>query len=375
MDALRSLAIDLYQRCRSNEGNLLVSPYSIWLALAMLHPGARGTTREQLSTRLGIENLDPVVALTRELATRAESTASRRQGGFGFHLEVANKLWVQTGYRISVDYAQALASAFGVDPAPVDFKGSPALACDAINRWVSDQTHERITKIVSPSTLAADLRAVLANAIYFKAGWANVFKESDTLIGPFYLLDGSVAQTPIMRRTGQYAHSAEGDLRAIELRYVQPDVSMVVILPNAGTFEAADRTLTLAQIDRLIGKLERTEVELELPSFKFKTSLELVEALCALGMDSVFSPTADLSAISDEPGVSVGEVLHETFIAVDERGTEAAAVTAMMLLAAGVSQRPEPVPFHIDRPFYVLIRDIPTGTPLFFGRVLDPRAG
>lgn len=341
----------------------------------MLHPGARGTTREQLSTRLGIENLDPVVALTREIATRAQSTASKRQGGYGFHLEVANKLWVQTGYRISVDYAQALASAFGVDPAPVDFSGSPAAACDAINRWVSDQTHERITKIVSPSSLSADLRAVLANAIYFKAGWANVFKESDTLVGPFHLLDGSVAQTPIMRRTGSYAHSADGDLRAIELPYVQPDVSMVVILPKAGTFEAADRALTLAQIDRLIGRLEKTLVELELPSFTFKTSLQLVEMLRALGMDSVFSPSADLSAISDDPGFSVGEVLHETFIAVNERGTEATAVTAMMMLIAGRFTMPEPVPFHIDRPFHVLIRDIPTGTPLFFGRVVDPRAG
>lgn len=372
MQALRGLALDLYQRCRST-GNLVVSPYSIWLALAMLLPGARGKTRDQLASRLGVEELEPVVALMRELATRVEPQDARCEG-FGFHLDVANKLWVQTGHRISTEYARTLGAAFGVDPAPVDFSGAPAKACEAINRWVSDQTHERITQIVSPGNLTGGLRAVLANAIYFKAAWANEFRKSDTLFGPFYLLDGSVASTPIMRRTGTYAHSADGDLRAIELPYGQPDLSMVVILPKAGTFETVDRMLTLEQIDRLLGKLERTCVELELPSFKFRTSLQLVETLSALGMDAVFSPAADLSAISEDPGFAVDDVRHETFIDVNERGTEAAAATAMMLMVSGPGDRPVPIPFHIDRPFHVLVRDIPTGTPLFFGRVLDPRA-
>jgi serpin B len=379
VDATRALGIDLYHRVRSEAGNLLISPYSVWLALAMLVPGARGATLEALGAVLGITDVEPVRALGRALAARKEMTAHQKtmvdqgylKGSFGFHLDVANKLWVQNGYRIRPEYAQRLAEAFGVDPAPVDFAGAPAAACDAINRWVNDQTRGRIPTIVSAPQISPVLRALLANAIYFKAAWADEFNERGTQPLPFKLLDGSTATVPLMWRRGWYSHAEVDGITAVQLPYIQPDVAMVVLAPAAGAFADVEGRLTIGVLDAVVGALAAKQVDLKIPKFKFDTSLAIGRALKEIGLAPVMQGSADLSGISEEPGFGVGEVLHKTFIAVDEKGTEAAAVTAVMLAGAGMP--PKPVSVVIDRPFYVLIRDVPTGTALFFGRVVDPR--
>jgi serpin B len=377
--ATRALGVDLYQRVREQAGNLLVSPYSVWMALAMLVPGARGKTLEALGAVLGITDVEPVKTLGRALAAREEMTPHQKsmveagylKGSFGFHLDVANKLWVQHGYRIRPAYAQALADGFGVDPAPVDFAGAPDAACDAINRWVNDRTRGKIKDIISPTAMVPALRALLANAIYFKAGWADEFNERGTQPLPFKLLDGSTATVPLMWRTAWYGHAEVDGVTAIQLPYIQPDVAMVVLAPKAGAFADVERTLTVGVLDKIVGALAVKMVDLKIPKFKFSTSLSLGAPLRAIGLAPVMQGAADLSGISEEPGFGVGEVLHKTFIAVDEKGTEAAAVTAVAL--AGSAMPPKPVQVVIDRPFYVLIRDIPTGTALFFGRVVDPR--
>jgi serpin B len=373
------LACDLYQQVRSGSaGNLLVSPYSVWLALAMLYPGARGKAHDALGAALGITGVDDVRALGAELATRAEPDAYQRRmidGGYqkadsyGFHLAVANKLWVHTGYRIKPEYGAALASAFGVDPAPVDFADG-ARAAAAINRWCDDQTRGRIKDIVDPSMISPPLRAILANAIYFKAGWAAEFHKGATLNAPFYKLDGSTAQAAFMRRTAHYHHATVDGADVIDLPYIQPAVSMVVIAPARGRFEQAERGVSAAWLQGAMKALAGKRVALSMPRFKFDTSLIIGTALRQIGFAAGMN--GDLSGISDEPGFAVGDVIHKTFIAVDEQGTEAAAVTAMMLAGAAPMREPDPIVVTIDRPFYVVIRDEPTGTVLFFGRVVAP---
>jgi serpin B len=383
MNATRAMAIDLYRQVRGSQpGNLLISPYSIWMAVAMLHPGARGKSRDALSRVLGIDDVAAVAALGRELAKRREPAEWQKNmiergyaqaTSYGFHLDVANKLWVQTGYRIKPEYGQQLADAFGVDPAPVDFANAPGAACDAINRWVNDQTRGKIRDIVSPMVITPLLRAILANAIYFKAGWADEFNESVTRPEPFKLLDGSKVTVPLMRKMASYRHAEVDGATVIELRYIQPDVAMVVIAPKAGTFADVEKKLTTAWYDKAIGALGDAypTIDLRLPKFRFETGMSIAKSLAEIGLADVMVGNADLSGVSDEPGFGVGDVFHKTFIAVDEKGTEAAAVTAMGV--AGCGRPPKPIEVIVDRPFFVAIRDIPTGTELFFGRVVDPR--
>lgn len=378
-----SFAVDLFRQVRGTPGNVLISPYSVWVALAMLHPGARGPTRDALGAALGIADVDAVRAVTAELASRSAPTKHQQHSidrgwqkpdGFGFHLSIANKLWVQTGYGIRAEYAARLAEAFGVDPAPVDFAGAPGPACDAINRWVDDHTRGRIKDIVSAPMLPPALRGLLANAIYFKAGWADEFNEYATKPGPFYKLDGTTAQVAMMRRTGGLGHASVDGVHLIDLPYVQPAVSMVVIVPpRGGVDDFEQRVLTQRWLDAALGALADKQVALALPKFKFDTTLTLGAALRAIGFDPVMQGNADLSGISDEPGFGVTEVLHKTFIAVDEKGTEAAAVTAVAIAGAGPMRQPDPLVVDVDRPFYVMIRDNPTRTVLFLGRVADPR--
>ena len=372
-----TLAVDLYRQLASTPGNLLVSPHSVWMALAMLLPGARGRTHQQLALGLGVADIAAVAEVTRELAKRSEPTQWQRDavargwtkddGGFGFHLQSANKLWIQRGYPIHTAYAQALATGFGVDPQAVDFQGAPDAACAAINRWVSDQTHGLIPTIVDAPALIANVRALLANAVYFKAAWADEFHERATAPKPFRLLDGTTAHVPTMRRTAALAHGEDADAVAVAVPYINPDVAMIAIVPrDFDRFEP-----TAARLAGILAGLTPKQVDLELPRFKFENSLSIAAALRAVGFDDVLSPRADLSGISSEEGFHIGEVLHKTFIKVDEKGTEAAAVTAMMF--AGAGPPPKPVVVKVDRPFYVIIRDAPTNTIFFFGRVVDPR--
>ena len=215
------------------------------------------------------------------------------------------------------------------------------------------------------------LRALLANAIYFKAGWASEFHERATQPRPFKLLDGATINVATIWQTAGYRHAEDAGVTVVELPYIQPEVSMIVLAPSAGTFAEFERQLTLARLDALLAKLVGKQVDLRLPKFRFAAALTIARSLCEIGLAEVMSPAADLSGISDEPGFGIGEILHKTFIAVDEKGTEAAAVTAMMI--AGAAPPAKSVTVEIDRPFYVLIRDNPTGTALFFGRVVDPR--
>jgi serpin B len=205
--AVSALGLDLYARHRAGEGNLLLSPYGVWLTLAMLHPGARGKTLAQLSAVLGIKDVGAVAELRRELARRAEPRWWKEERGasdvdetlpgtFGFHLEEAGKLWVHTGYPIVPAYRSRLAEVFGADPSPLDLAGDPVAACNAINRWVDQQTHSRISEIVSPVSLASLPRGLLVNAISFKAAWANEFEPGETRQSRFHLRGGESVSRP-----------------------------------------------------------------------------------------------------------------------------------------------------------------------------------
>ncbi|MCJ7585380.1 MAG: serpin family protein [Anaerolineales bacterium] len=373
-----AFAFDLYQAVRTSDGNLFYSPYSISLALAMTYAGARGETASQMADVLHYslpnDRLHSAFnTLDLDLARRPEQAADVDKDQ-RFELNIVNSLWGQTGWPFLPEYLDLLALNYGAGMRLVDFQNAPESARRQINEWVSDKTNKRIKDIIPPGVLDPSTRLALANAIYFKATWEYEFDPNETSDEPFHLLDGETVSVPMMgMETGRnFAYASGNGWQAVALPYKGGLTEMVIIVPDAGNFEAFESTLTADRYDEIFSALEPKKVILSMPKFTFETRYGLSDTLIQMGMQDAFDPSlADFSGMDGQRILFIGDALHEAFVAVDEKGTEAAAAT-VVIMGMG-AMMPEGIVLTIDRPLLFFIRDVPTGTILFMGRVVDPR--
>ena len=370
-----AFAFDLYQALREEDGNLFYSPYSISMALAMTYAGARGETAQQMSDTLHFvlsqDCLHPAFnSLDIELSRRGEGAEGKDDEGF--RLNVVNAIWGQKDYQFLTTFLDVLAENYGAGLRLLDFVNTPEESRITINNWVSDQTEGRIEDLIPQGLIDALTRLVLTNAIYFNAAWQYPFNEDMTEDGPFYLLDGGEVIVPMMSQTESFAYTEGDGYQAVELPYDGSELSMVILLPQTGQFEAFEGSLDAQQVDGIIGRLEPRQVALTMPKFEFESGFGLKEALAAMGMPVAFSEGADFSGITGNRDLFIADVIHKAFVSVDEAGTEAAAATAVVMPIAIPPE--EPVEVTVERPFIFLIRDIETGTILFVGRIVDPSA-
>ncbi len=373
-----AFALDLYQVLRQQDGNLFYSPYSISTALAMTYAGAKGQTASQMAQALHFslppERLHPAFnALALDLAARPEQAGEDVKTPF--ELSAANALWGQKDYQFLPEFLDLLAQNYGAGMRLVNFSEDAEGSRRIINQWVSDQTRARIQDLLPPGALDAMTRLVLTNAIYFKAGWLHQFEKESTRPEPFYLLDGSTVQAQTMHLDKPFGYALLENARALELPYEGGGVSMLLLLPDEGQFQAVEERLDGALLAGLQQDWQYGSVDLALPKFTFESEFNLNQALSGLGMADAFSAgQADFSGMADNRELYISSVVHKAFVAVDETGTEAAAATAV-IMAATAAMPQEPVAFHFDRPFIFLIRDNQTGSILFAGRVLEPVGG
>ncbi|MGA2110923.1 MAG: serpin family protein [Anaerolineales bacterium] len=366
-------AFDLYRRLSGEDSNLFLSPYSISLALAMTFSGAAGATASQMAEAmhfsLPASSLHPAFnAYSQDLQARA--TISKE--GTPFELDIANSLWGQRNLPFRKDFLDLLAENYGAGLRLVDFSSNPEAARLAINQWVSDETKQKILDLIPPGAIDRLTRLVLANAIYFKAGWQAPFDKTATRSEPFQLLDGSTVKVPMMNRSGDYGYALMNGYKAIDLPYQTGNISMWVLLPNSGQFQSVEQQLSPAMIEDLASGLKNGPVDLSLPKFSFVSSFNLNQALESRGMTDAFDPNrADFSGMDGAHDLYLGNVEHKAFVSVDESGTEAAAATAVVMESMAMPAS-VPISFVVDRPFIFLIRDDQTGSLLFVGRVLDP---
>ena len=368
-----TFAFALYQRLRTEEGNLFYSPYSISLALAMTYAGARGETEQQMADTLQFnlpqDRLHPAFnSLDIELASRGEG--AKGKDGEGFRLNIVNAIWGQKDYGLLSEFLDVLAENYGAGLRVLDFASAPEESRITINNWVSDQTEDRIEDLIPQGLIDALTRLVLTNAIYFNAAWALPFNEDATSDGTFYLLNGDEVVVPMMRQTESFGYITGDNYQALELLYDGHELSMVILLPQSGRFDAFEASLDLERLNAILGKLERRQVSLTMPRFEFESSFSLRETLAAMGMPAAFSGSADFSGMTGNPDLFIADVVHKAFVSVDEAGTEAAAATAVVMPMAIPPE--EPVEVTVNRPFIFLIRDIETGAILFVGRVVNP---
>ncbi|MFW6150645.1 MAG: serpin family protein [Chloroflexota bacterium] len=367
-------AFDLYRQVADDSGNLFYSPYSVSLALAMTYAGVRGETEEQMARAMHFDlpqgRLHPAFnRLDQELASRGEGAEGEDEGGF--RLNIVNAIWGQKDYSFRQEFLDTLARNYGAGLRVVDFETAPEQCREIINEWVEKQTEERIKDLIAQGMIDELTRLVLTNAIYFNAAWASQFEEDATSPGTFHLLDGGEVEVPMMHQTESFRHVKNDNFQAVELPYDGHELSMVVLMPAAGEFEEFERSLDNEMMAEAIDSLQSGRVKLTMPKFRVESSFNLNDALSEMGMGVAFEHAfADFSGMDGTRRLYITDVVHKAFVDVDEKGTEAAAATAVMV---GLESAPaEPVSITIDHPFVFLIRDMETGTILFTGRVTNP---
>jgi len=369
-------AFALYRQISSGDKNLFYSPYSISIALAMTYAGAQGQTAGQMAQALhftlSMDRLHPAfnrLALELDRRSKVEGLDPDQ----AFQLSVANSLWGQSGFHFEKAFLDVLAQNYAAGMRLVDYKKDAEAARLAINDWVSQSTNQKIKDIIPKGELDTLTRLVLANAVYFKAAWGYPFQPGATQPGAFHLLDGSSVNVPMMHEKNGL-RSMQGDgYRAVELPYAGGQLSMLILLPDDTRFGDVESRLDAGLLDATVAALQWGEVILTMPKFKFEWSTGLADGLKALGMGDAFDrEQADFSGMDGARDLYISNVLHKAYVSVDEQGTEAAAATAIIVGAASLPTKV--AEFTIDRPFIFLIRDNPTGTILFVGRVMNPAA-
>ena len=369
-------AFDLYKQISSGDENLFYSPYSVSIALAMTYAGARNNTADEMAQALHFTlpsaRLHPAFnKLALELESR--SKAEGLEPDQAFQLSVANSLWGQSGFHFEQEFLDALALNYAAGMRLVDYQKDAEAARLAINDWVSKSTNQKIKDIIPQGALDALARLVLANAVYFKAAWQYPFDPDATQPGPFRLLDGTTVDVPMMRETENRSCMQGDGFRSVELLYTGWQLSMWIILPDEGHFRDVESLLDAGFLDSIEKALTLKKVHLAMPKFKFEWSSGVVDGLMALGMRDAFDQErADFSGMTGGRDLYIKDVLQKAFISVDEKGTEAAAATVVIMRP--VSEPSEEMEVNLDRPFFFLIRDNPTGTILFVGRVTNPAA-
>ncbi len=362
-----AFSFDLYQALRESDGNLFFSPYSISAALAMTFAGARAETERQMAETLHF--ILPQERLHQGFNALDLELVGEDQGEFKLH--IANAIWGQTGYAFLTEFLDLLARNYGAGLRLLDFESEPEASRQVINNWVSDQTEEKIKNLIPQGGITPNTSLVLANAIYFDADWLYPFDKAKTRDGQFNTLDGGTVAVPMMAMTEPQtlSHAQSAGYQAIELIYKGREMSMVILVPDAGEFEAFEAGLNAERLEAMLEDLEPKQVALTMPKFTFESEFSLAQTLSEMGMPDAFG-AADFSGMDGTRNLFIGEVFHKAFVSVDEVGTEAAAATAVIMERMSVPI--VDVELVIDRPFVFLIRDMSSGTILFVGRVVDP---
>ncbi len=321
------------------------------------------------------ENLHPAFnALDQQINQDSKSTSSSADHQ-PFQLDAANSIWGQNEYPFLPEYLDLLAQHYGAGLRLTDFVKDAESARQKINRWVSEKTQDKIKDLIPKGGVNEDTRLVLANAIYFKADWLFPFEKDGTADRTFHLLDGTQIDVPTMSfdRAKTLAYLAGEGFQAVELPYQGEQVSMLIMVPDEGGLEDFEAGLDGKKIDQILASAQPTLLNLYLPKFEFTVDYQLSDLLVEMGMPDAFcTGSPDFSGMDGEGNLCIDKVFHKAFVAVDEKGTEAAAASAvvMMEMSAVVDQA---VVLNVDRPFLFQILHKPTGTVLFMGRVVDPR--
>lgn len=366
---MNAFAVELYAKLRSRKGNIVFSPTSIAMAFAMLQPGARGRTAEEIAQVMHFD-LPP----DKLCEAYASLLGEWNREGKEYELAVANRLFGHRTVKYEQEFLDRAAGGFGAPLEKVNFS-NPEPVRNRINSWVAETTHDKIKNILPPGAFTEKTILALVNALYFKGQWVNRFDKENTWSENFIVNGVTKKPVKMMRQKGAfyYAHVESDGVQTLEMPYKGNDLSMVVVLPlDEKGLPKVEKSLTADKFDKWLRQSSRRNVKVKLPCFRIESpTIQLKPLLTSMGLKTAFKlGAADFTGIAPSPPLFVDDAIHKAFVEVDEEGTEGAAASTVIYKA---SRQPPPRRFFATHPFLFLIRDTRTGAILFFGRVTNPK--
>ncbi|MFH1978118.1 MAG: serpin family protein [Candidatus Aenigmatarchaeota archaeon] len=368
IEANSLFASDIYDKYKSEDGNLFFSPYSISSALSMTYEGAKGQTAEEIQAVLHLPDDKNKIRTDFKSINNELNKADKT-----YKLTTANALWAEEDYVFVDEYFNVVDEYYDGEVNNLDFKTETENSRVAINDWVEDKTNDKIKDLIPAGTLNSATRLVLINAIYFKANWSSQFDARDTWDGKFKLSSDQSVDARMMYQTSNYSYGETDNLQILEMGYLGNDLSMLIILPKENNITQIENNFSIEKLEDWKNDMQTEKVRVALPKFKFETKYFLTEYLKEMGMPSAFKyPDADFTGMSPTDELFISQVIHQTFIEVAEYGTEAAAATSVFVGAGSAGPTEEPKYFTADHPFIFIIQQKDSGNILFMGRMSDP---
>jgi len=369
VNANNEFSFDLYPKlAESNSSNIFYSPYSIYSAMAMTYEGAQGKTADEMKFvfRFPESNIlrSNFAAIYNKINEENEA----------YELKTGNALWVQKDYAFLKDYLDRIKKYYGGKAENLDFINEKEKSRKTINAFIEEQTNNKIKDLIPAGFINELTRLVLTNAIYFKGTWEWEFDESKTREEDFKIAPDNTVKVQMMNMSPdpdkiKFNYAKTDDLQMLELPYKGNKISMLILLPSKD-LESIESSLTVEKINDYKNEMKETKLDsISLPKFEFDTKYFINDALKELGMPTAFSGNADFSGMTGQKDLFISSVIHQAYIKVDEKGTEAAAATAVTMKLGIILEKEI---FNADHPFIFIIQEKDTGNILFSGRVVNP---
>ena len=357
----------LYDEINNEATNVFFSPYSISSALAMTYNGARGTTKEEMSDVMNFDKNEEIQSKNfSALNNHVKSLTSKK-----IQLDIANSIWGQQDYGFEKRFLELNNKYYGAGVKGVNFKKNYKSIRKDINEWVENKTQEKITDLIKKNMLDPMTRMVLVNAIYFNGKWEFPFKEEDTYEDVFYIYSKCETKVDFMQRQVSLKYFEDDLAQVVEIPYSGKSLSMMVVLPKEKYgMEQLEDHLDENLYHSYQKSMRTKKVKLTLPKFKITDDFELNKPLKNLGMESAFGKNADFSGMTGDKDLYISNVVHKSFVEVNEEGTEAAAATGVVMRKTSVNL--DKKEFKADHPFVFFIKDNEHDTILFMGRIMNP---
>ncbi|KYK29400.1 hypothetical protein AYK20_05480 [Thermoplasmatales archaeon SG8-52-1] len=365
INSLNDFSFNFYNHISlSEKDNIFFSPYSIFVALSMAYEGAKDNTSKEMQNVLNVLQNDSVT-----LGTFGKVYNLLNQNQRGYTINTANAFWAHKDYRFLQNYLYILKNYYMAEANELDFAKNVE-AAETINNWIEEKTHDKIQDMIDASMLSEMTKLVLTNAIYFKGLWENPFNPDNTYNRYFELLNENIVNVEMMSQESDFNYTETDDLQILELDYAGNDLSMIIVLPKENNISVAESAINIQNLSNWKNDFYQLEINVEIPKFKFEKKYILNDLLREMGIIDAFLPgVADFSGMDGTRYLYIGTALHQSFVEVNEEGTEAAAATAIIMEATAI---PEYKEFIADHPFMFLIQHKETGAILFMGKVLDP---
>lgn len=368
VEADQSFSLEMFREVvkKDETENIFISPLSISMALGMTLNGAKGETFEEIQHTLNFEDLE-----VQEINEGYHELMNDiTNADLDVQAEIANSVWNKEGFEINEEFREALQTYFEAEARELDFSDPEAV--DIINGWIADKTHDKITGMLDK--IPASTVMYLINAVYFNGSWKYEFDPEETKERPFKLENGEQVQVEMMSQRNTYAHYQSDEVQMIDVPYGDSLFTMTLLMPtdaNTPLNEFIERELTQENLQNWYGQLSTEEVDLILPKVELEYKVGLNEMLQTLGMEAAFTDGADFSGINTDPTLQISRILHQTYLKMDEVGTEAAGVTIVEFMITSINPNAKPV-YRFDRPYVMVLREQQTGAILFVGKIMNP---